>query len=73
VPDTSLRTRATADLVAWRRAQLLQSGFPASLAARVALDSRFDLHALIVLTERGCSCELAVRILAPLESREQSP
>jgi hypothetical protein len=39
----------------------------ASLAARVASDPRYDVHALIELAERGCDPELAVRILAPLE------
>jgi hypothetical protein len=33
----------------------------------VAADARFDMHALIELTERGCAPGLAVRILAPLE------
>lgn len=51
----------------WRRDQLLRSGFSARLAARLAADSRHDLHALIELVERGCSPELAARILAPLE------
>lgn len=51
----------------WRRQRLIESGFPAALAARVAADSRFDLHALIELAERGCPPELAVRIVAPLE------
>jgi hypothetical protein len=39
------------------------------LAARLAGDACYDLHALIELTERGCTPELAVRILAPLEER----
>jgi hypothetical protein len=55
------------DTVRWRREQLVRSGFPLPLAARVARDSRFDLHALIELVERGCPVELAVRILAPGE------
>jgi hypothetical protein len=54
-------------ILAWRRQRLLESGFPAPLAARVATDSRFDLHVLIELAERGCPPELAVRIMAPLE------
>ena len=59
-------------IVAWRRAQLTRAGFTAPLAARVAGQARFDLHALIELTERGCPPELAVRILAPLdEEREE--
>jgi hypothetical protein len=51
----------------WRRKQLLESGFPPPLAARLAGESRYDLHALIELVERGCEPELAVRILAPLD------
>jgi hypothetical protein len=55
-------------IVSWRRDQLTGAGFSLPLAARIAGDGRFDLHALIELTERGCSPELAVRILAPVEA-----
>jgi hypothetical protein len=55
------------DVISWRRAQLLYSGFPPRLASRIASDGGFDLHALIELTERGCPPALAVRILAPLK------
>jgi hypothetical protein len=51
----------------WRREQLVHSGFPLPLAARLAKDPGFDLHRLIELVEAGCPPELAVRILAPLE------
>ena len=61
------RERIGQGVVRWRRAQLVQSGFPLPLAAHIARDSRFDLHALIELVERGCPVELAVRILAPVE------
>jgi hypothetical protein len=54
-------------LVRWRRKQLVDSGFPFPLAARLAKDSRYDLHALIELVERGCAPDLAARILAPLD------
>jgi hypothetical protein len=54
-------------VVAWRREQLAAAGFSLPLAARVAGDPRYDLHALIELVERGCDPELAVRIFAPLE------
>jgi hypothetical protein len=54
----------------WRRSQLLRSGFPEMLAARIAHDNRYDLHRLIELVERGCRPELALRILAPLEEDE---
>ena len=53
------------EVVRWRREQLLACGFPLPLAVRLARDTRYDLHALIELTERGCDPELAVRILAP--------
>ena len=54
-------------LVRWRRKQLRDSGVPLPLATRLARDSRYDLHALIELVERGCPAHLAVRILAPTE------
>jgi hypothetical protein len=46
---------------------LEQAGFSPLLAAYVSRDSRYDLHRLLELLEHGCSPELAVRILAPLE------
>jgi hypothetical protein len=67
-----VRTQTTKDrgadqVVTWRREQLAQSGLPLSLAARLAQDPRYDLHALLDLLDRGSSPELAIRILAPLE------
>jgi hypothetical protein len=56
------------DVVRWRREQLTDTGFGLPLAAEVAKDTRYDLHVLIELVERGCRPELAVRILAPLEA-----
>ena len=53
------------EVVRWRREQLVGSGFALPVAARLAEDAGYDLHALIELTERGCDPELAVRILAP--------
>ena len=53
------------EVACWRRRQLAAAGFPPPLAARVAEDGRFDLHALIELAERSCPPDLAVRILAP--------
>ena len=60
---------AEREIVRWRREQLVGSGFPLPLAARLAGDARYDLHALIELAERGCAPELAARILAPLDDR----
>ena len=66
-----MQTKTTAvpgldQVVRWRCEQLIESGFAPALAARVAGDAHYDLHALIELVERGCRPELAVRILAPL-------
>jgi hypothetical protein len=63
---TKMASERAGDLVVrWRREQLTASGFPFPLVARLAVDARYDLHALIELCERGCAPELAVRILAP--------
>jgi hypothetical protein len=59
--------RGLGELAAWRRDRLVASGFPLPLAARLSRDRRYDLHALIELTERGCPADLAVRILAPVD------
>ncbi|MBW3640735.1 MAG: hypothetical protein KY451_12950 [Actinobacteria bacterium] len=52
-------------LVTWRRQYLSSVGVDAELAARVAADLRWDLHALLQLLERGCPPHLAARICAP--------
>lgn len=54
------------DVLAWRRCQLREAGFPLDVADLVAADPRFDLHALLQLVDRGCPPDLAVRIMAPL-------
>jgi hypothetical protein len=59
--------RQVDEVVRWRREQLAETGFAVPLAAQVANDARYDLHALIELVEGGCPPELAARILAPLE------
>ncbi len=64
---TTTTTERAGDVVRWRREQLVQTGFASPLAAVIAKDSRYDLHALIELVEQGCQPELAARILAPLE------
>lgn len=67
-----MQTKTTPDaavdeVVRWRRMQLVDAGFPAPRAVAIASDTRFDLHALIELVERGCPPDLAARILAPLD------
>ena len=59
--------RGPDETVSWRQERLARAGFRLPLAARLARDPRYDLHALIELTARGCPPELAVRIMAPLE------
>jgi hypothetical protein len=54
-------------VIAWRVDRLRAAGFDRRLARRVALDGRYDLHALLDLVDRGCRPVLAIRILAPLE------
>lgn len=61
-------TELAGEVVAWRRRRLGVAGFPAQLAGRLARDCRYDLHALIELTESGCPSELAARILEPVET-----
>jgi hypothetical protein len=61
------REQTGGEVDGWRREQLVASGFPLPLAKRLAADDRYDLHALIELTEQGCPPQLAERILAPLE------
>ena len=66
-----LETAPAVDEVrAWRRDQLVASGFPVALATWLARDGRYDLHALIELSEAGCPAELAVRIVAPTDGDE---
>ena len=62
--------KGDAEIERWRRERLAHSGFSRELAACVAADARYDLHALIGLVERGCAPELAVQILAPTEEAE---
>ena len=48
-------TRTAEDqIVDWRRRLLCRAGFPPPVAGALARDGRYDLHALIELTERGC-------------------
>jgi hypothetical protein len=65
--ETGKRRQMPRSTFEWRRDRLVDVGFPRGLAARLARDTRYDLHALIELVERGCAPALAVRILAPLD------
>lgn len=58
------------ELVSWRYQYLTWAGLGPALAATVAADLRWDLHALLELLERGCPPALAARILAPADNEE---
>ena len=58
--------RVPSDVRQWRRSLLGHAGFPPELARELAADPGYDLHALLNLVDRGCSPQLAKRILAPL-------
>ena len=53
-------------VIDWRRRMLGRAGWNPDRAEALARDPRYDLHALIELTERGCPPPLAERILGPL-------
>jgi hypothetical protein len=59
-------------VVTWRIERLREAGFPAPLAETLARDTRYDVHAVLELTDRGCPAELAARILAPIEDSRGS-
>jgi hypothetical protein len=59
-------------IVAWRIERLRGAGCSAPLADYLAHDTRYDLHELLKLVDRGCPAELAARILAPLERERES-
>jgi hypothetical protein len=63
---------ADENVTRWRHEQLARTGFPPPLAARLAEDPRYDLHALIELVERGCAPELAARILTPIDFQAEA-
>lgn len=65
--DDGLRARQDLDdAVAWRYQNLLAAGFAPALAAAVATEPGYDLHAVLQLIDRGCPPDLAARILEPL-------
>jgi hypothetical protein len=57
----------------WRSHCLRSAGFERVAADRLASDEAFDVHGLLQLVDRGCSPELAERILAPLDPTRRTP
>jgi len=66
-PRTGKRA-AAARIASWRHERLRRAGVDAEPAEVLSHESDLDLHALIELIERGCPPELAVRIIAPLDT-----
>jgi hypothetical protein len=64
----SVQKASEPELREWRRARLIQAGFPPELATRLGWDGRVDIHDLLELVDHGCPPELAARITAPLDS-----
>jgi hypothetical protein len=63
----SHQTEDWATMLPWRRSRLRRAGFDARLAAQIAADLRYDVRAILALTDRGCPPQLAARILAPID------
>jgi hypothetical protein len=59
-------------VIAWRIDRLRDAGFQTRLAEALAGDTRYDVHALLELADRGCPGELAARILPPLVDQRWS-
>jgi hypothetical protein len=68
VDPTSGERGGAAAIISWRYDRLRRAGLDAKPAEVLSHESDLDLHALIELIERGCPPELAVRILAPLDT-----
>lgn len=47
----------------WRVEELMRAGYGTRAAGRLAARHDIDLHRAVELLERGCSAELAVKIL----------
>jgi hypothetical protein len=71
--QTKMPTSVSVDEVTrWRGRHLAATGFAPGLAAAIACDPHYDLHALIELVDRGCRPDLAAHILAPLDQEGEA-
>ena len=62
--DQELIEETEADRVArWRAEELERAGYSAGAASDIAFRADIDLHVAVELVERGCSEELALKIL----------
>jgi hypothetical protein len=61
--DTTLRPTEQELVERWRAQELERAGFPADVAAELAMRTDVDLHRAVELLQRGCSPEHAAEIL----------
>ena len=61
--ETNVRPTEQELVERWRAEELERAGYPADAAAEIALHAEVDLHHAVELLEKGCSPELALKIL----------
>ena len=61
--DTTLQVTEQEIVERWRAQELERAGFPEDVATELATRTDVDLHAAINLIRRGCTADLAARIL----------
>jgi hypothetical protein len=61
--DTTLQETEQEIVERWRAQELERAGFPEDVAGELAMRSDVDLHVAIDLIRRGCTPDLAARIL----------
>jgi hypothetical protein len=61
--DTTLQVTEQEIVERWRAEELEKAGFPEDVANELAMRHDVDLHVAIDLLRRGCTPDLAARIL----------
>jgi hypothetical protein len=61
--DTTFQETEQEIVERWRAQELERAGFPEDVATELATRTDVDLHAAINLIRRGCTVDLAARIL----------
>lgn len=61
--DTTFQETEQEIVERWRAQELGRAGFPEDVATELAMRTDVDLHAAIDLIRRGCTPDLAARIL----------
>jgi hypothetical protein len=61
--ETNVRPTEQELVEQWRAEELERAGYPAGAAAELAMHAEVDLHHAVELLQKGCSADLALRIL----------